>query len=126
LKPYTLVLFGYRVHQDTEEISVALYYPDPKAAAADAQVLEDRWNSFYYDPMGPLSESESEDVPATASCSPFSTTAIEGPGHSVLVGSCPVLRSEEYDLTVKGPVLWLWLFFTRELQFLVQDLDELG
>lgn len=126
LKPYTLALFGYRLHQDTEEISVALYYPDPKAAAADAQVLEDRWNSFYYDPMGPLSESESEDVPATASCSPFSTTAIEGPGHSVLVGSCPVLRSEEYDLTVKGPVLWLWLFFTRELQFLVQDLDELG
>ena len=123
LSPYGLVLFGYRVQGDAEETVLALYYPDSAAAARDAGELEKRWNSFYYDPTG--AHRESEDVPATLSCSPFSTTVVEGSGHSLLIGTCPVIRSEERDLTVKGPSLWEWLFETRELQFLVRDLDDL-
>ena len=123
LSPYDLALFGYRVQGDAEETLIALYYPDPAAAARDSAELEKRWNSFYYDPRGP--GKDRKEVPATLSCSPFSTTIIEGADHSVLVGACPVLRTEEWNVEVKGPSLWSCLFFTRELQFLVRDLKEL-
>ena len=126
LSPYDLALLGYRVQGDAEETVMALYYPDPAAAAGDAGELEKRWNSFYYDPTGPhLHDPEPEEVPATLSCSPLSTAVIEGSGHSLLIGTCPVLRTEERDVTVKGPSLWSWMFGTRELQFLVSDLDDL-
>ena len=126
LSPYDLALLGYRVRGDVGEMVFALYYPDPDAAAGDAGELEKRWNSFHYDPRGGhRSDGELEEVPATLSCSPFSTAVIEGSGHSVLMGTCPVIRSEEWDNAVKGPSLWSWLFGTRELQFLVRDLEEL-
>ena len=126
LSPYDLALLGYRVRGDVGEMVFALYYPDPDAAAGDAGELEKRWNSFHYDPRGGhRSDGELEEVPATLSCSPFSTAVIEGSGHSVLMGTCPVIRSEEWDVTVKGPSLWSWLFGTRELQFLIGDLEEL-
>ena len=125
LSPYSLALFGYRVREDAEETAVALFYPDPEAAGNDAHELEQRWNSFHYDPVGPLTEPEPEETPVTRSCSPFSTTVIRQAAHSVLVGTCPVLRGEDLDLTVKGLCLWLWLFGTRELQFLVRDLEDL-
>ena len=124
LSSYDLALLGYRVRGDAEETVFALYYPDPDAAAGDSGELEKRWNSFYYDPTG--ARAESEEVPATLSCSPFSTTVIERSGDSVLIGTCPVLRSEEWDVTVKGPSLWSWLFGTGELQFLVRGLDDLN
>jgi hypothetical protein len=123
ISPYDLALFGYRVQGDAEETLIALYYPDPAAAARDSVELEKRWNSFDYDPRGP--GEDRKEVPATLSCSPFSTTIIEGTDHSVLLGACPVLRTEEWNVEVKGPSLWSWLFSTRELQFLVQDLKEL-
>ena len=123
LSPYDLALLGYQVRGDAEETLIALYYPDPAAAARDSVELEKRWNSFYYDPRGP--GKDRKEVPATLSCSPFSTTIIEGADHSVLVGACPVLRTEEWNVEVKGPSLWSCLFFTRELQFLVRDLKEL-
>ena len=123
LSPYGPVLFGYRVQGEVEETVLALYYPDSAAAARDAGELETRWNSFYYDRTG--ARRESEEVPVTLSCSPFSTTVVEGSGHSLLIGTCPVIRSEERDVTVRGPFLWSELFETRELQFLVRDLDDL-
>ena len=123
LSPYGLALIGYRVQGDAEETVLALYYPDSAAAARDAGELEKRWNSFYYDPTG--ARAESEEVPAILSCSPFSTAVIERSGHSVLIGTCPVLKTEERDVTVKGPSLWSWLLGTWELQFLVRDLDDL-
>ena len=123
LSTYDLALFGYRVQGDAEETLIALYYPDPALAARDSVELEKRWNSFYYDPKGPVGDPK--EVPATLSCSPFSTTTIEGTDHSVLVGTCPVLRTEEWNVEVKGPSLWTWLFSTRELQFLARDLKEL-
>ena len=122
LSPYDLALLGYRVRGDAEETVFALYYPDPAAAAGDSGELEKRWNSFHYDPTGAR---VLEEVPATLSCSPFSTAVIEGDGSSVLIGRCPVLRTEERDITVKGPSLWSSLFGTGELQFLVRDLDDL-
>ncbi len=123
LSPYGLTLFGYRVQGDAEETVLALYYPDSAAADRDAGELEKRWNSFYYDRTG--ARIESEEVPVTLSCSPFSTTVVEGSGHSLLIGTCPVIRSEERDVTVRGPFLWLELFGIRELQFLARDLDDL-
>ena len=123
LSPYDLALFGYRAQGDAEETVFALYYLDHAAAARDSGEFEKRWNSFHYDPKGP--HGDPQEVPATLSCAPFSTIIIEGPDHSVLVGTCPVLRSEERNLAVKGPGLWSWLFSTRELQFLVRDLNEL-
>ena len=125
LSPYSLALFGYRFREDAEETVVALFYPDPEAAGNDAHELEQRWNSFHYDPVGPLTEPEPEETPVTRSCSPFSTTVIRQAAHSVLVGTCPVLRGEDPDSTVKGPTLWQWLFDTRELQFLAEDLEDL-
>lgn len=122
LSPYDLAVFGYRVQGDAEETVVALYYPDPAAAARDSGELEKRWNSFYFDPKGPIGDPI--EVPATLSCAPFATSIIEGTDHSVLVGACPVLRSEERNPAVIGPSLWSWLF-PGELQFLVQDLEEL-
>ena len=123
LAPYDLALFGYRIQGGAEETLIALYYPDPAAAARDSVELEKRWNGFYYDPRGP--NAGLEEVPATLSCLPFSTAMIEGPDHSVLLGSCPVLRTEEWNVEVKGSSLWTWLFSTRELQFLARDLNEL-
>ncbi len=122
ISPYDLALFGYRVQGDAEETVVALYYPDHAAAARDSGELEKRWNSFYFDPKGPIGDPI--EVPATLSCAPFATSIIEGTDHSVLIGACPVLRSEERNLAVKGPSLWSWLF-PSELQFLVRDLEEL-
>ena len=124
LSPYSLALFGYRVREDAEETVVALFYPDPEAAGNDAHELEQRWNSFHYDPAAGLL-TEPEETPVTRSCSPFSTTVIRQAAHSVLVGTCPVLRGEDLDPTAQGPSLWSWLFSARELQFLVRDLEDL-
>ena len=121
LASYTTVLFGYQVQGESEQIIVAFYYPDNAAAAA--QELEDRWNTFHYDPSGPLSDIE--ETPVTRSCSPLSTTVIRRSDHSILVGACPVTKKNEDDPTVKGPGLWWWLLSTRELQFLAQNPEAL-
>ncbi len=123
LSPYSLALFGYRAWEDAEETVVALFYTDPTAAEHDAQELKKRWDGFHYTLIGLMGGTQ--EVPATASCSPFSTSVFRQPAYSVLVGTCPVLRSEAPDPTVQGPSLWLWLFGARELQFLVGDLDDL-
>ncbi len=123
LASYTTVFFGYQAQGESEQIIVAFYYPDFSAADDDIQELENRWNTFYYDPAGPFSEIE--ETPVTRSCSPLSTMAIRRSDHSILVGICPLIRDEEDDSSVKGPSLWLWLFSTRELQFLVQNLEGL-
>jgi hypothetical protein len=122
LSPHTLALLGYRVRGDVEETVVALYYPDPAAASNDVVELEKRWNSFYYDPR---IFGETEETLATRSCAPFSTTVIQQSDASVLLGTCPVIRSEEYDPTVKGASLWVELLGSRELHVLVQDLEQL-
>ena len=126
LSLYSLAFIGYVISGEADEIVVALFYPDPGAAAADAAELERRWNSFYYDPLGRgvIGAPEHEDVPLTASCAPFSTTLLQTPEHSVLTGRCPVIRDED-DPSVQGPDLWTWLFGTRELQFLAPGLAEL-
>lgn len=123
---YSLAFIGYVIRENADEIVVALFYPEPGAAAADAYELEQRWHSFQYDPLGRglIGAPEHDDLPLSASCTPFSTTVIQKPEHSILVGTCPVIRDED-NPSVKGPGLWSWLFSTRELQFLVPDLTEL-
>ena len=127
LSAYTLAFMGYRIRGDADETVVALYYPEPGAAALDARELERRWNSFHYNAFGAglINAPEQEDVPLTRSCAPFSATPLLKPGYSVLVGTCPAIRSEEYDPATKGPGLWTWLFGSRELEFLANDLSEL-
>ena len=126
LSPYSLAFIGYVISGEADEIVIALFYPAPGAAAADAAELERRWNSFRYDLLGRglIGAPEHDDVPLTASCAPFFTTLLETPEHSVLTGRCPVIRDED-DPSVQGPGLWTWLFGTRELQFLAPDLAEL-
>ena len=126
LSLYSLAFIGYVIRGAADEIVVALFYPDPGAASADAEELERRWNSFQYDPLGRglIGAPEHDDVPLTGSCAPFSTTLFQTPEHSVLVGTCPVIRDKD-DPSVQGPGLWTWLFSTRELQFLVPDLAKL-
>ena len=126
LSAYSLAFIGYGIRGEADEIVVALFYPNPKAAAADAPELERRWNNFHYDPLGRglIGAPEHDDVPLTGSCGPFSTTLFQTPEHSVLVGICPVIR-DEGDPSVQGPGLWTWLFSTRKLQFLAPDLAEL-
>lgn len=121
LSPYTLAVLGYRVREDSEEIVMALYYPDPDAADRDTGELEKRWSSFHYDFTGRREAL----VPVTGSCSPFSTTVVQLESSSVLVGACSVVRNVDRDLTLVGPLLWKWLFDRIELQFLAQDLDKL-
>ena len=110
LSLYSLAFIGYVISGEADEIVVALFYPDPDAASADAAELERRWNSFHYDPLGRglVGAPEHDDVPLTGSCAPFSTTVIQKPEHSVLVGTCPVIRDED-DPSVQGPGLWTWL-----------------
>ena len=126
LSPYSLAFIGYLISGEADEIAVALFYPDPRAAAADAAELERRWNSFHYNPLGRglIGTPEHDDVPLTASCAPFSTTLLQTSEYSVLSGRCPVIR-DEHDPSVQGPALWTWLFGTRELQFLAPNLEEL-
>jgi len=122
LSPYAQVLLGYRVRGDVEETVIALYYPDPAAAGNDAEELERRWSSFHFDPrMG----GGDEEVPVVHSCRAFSTKAIAQADASVLLGTCPVIRTDERDPRVKGPALWLSLFLSGQLQFLARDLEEL-
>ena len=126
LSSHSLAFIGYVIRGEADEIVVALFYPDLDAAPADAAELELRWNSFHYDPLGRglVGAPEHDDVPLTSSCAPFSTTVIQTPEHSVLVGRCPIIREED-DPSVQGPGLWTWLFSTRELPFLAPDLTEL-
>ncbi len=121
LSSYTLVLFGYRVQGTVEETMFALYYPDPAGAERDAAELERRWNSFYYEPF----VGRETETPVAHSCAPLATTAITDSNSSILVGTCPVIRSAERDPAVAGPNLWLSLFGSKELQFLVPDLAVL-
>ena len=129
LSPYSLALFGYRAWEDAEETVVALFYTDPTAAEHDAQELKKRWDGFHYTLSGLMGE-ETPGSPGNGVLFPkdwrsFSTSVFRQPAYSVLVGTCPVLRSEAPDPTVKGPSLWSWLFDARELQFLVGDLNDL-
>jgi hypothetical protein len=124
LSPYSLALFGYRVQEGKEETLIALFYPDPSAAQNDVDTLLHRWNSFYYEPFGPIWTPETE-TKATRSCSSLSASTIQSTDASVLLASCQVIRSQEPDDRVKGAGLWSYLHLTTQLEFLAPSIAEL-
>ena len=134
LSPYTHVLMGYSVQGDAKETVIALYYPDPDAAQKDASELEKRWDSFqlYFGPQTscpPEHIADLEFEPIIQACGPLSTSVVTGEGHSVLLGTCPVKRSDDTESGKWGGNLWkrlLGMVGIGQIQFLIPDLEELG
>jgi hypothetical protein len=118
LSPHKVAMLGYRVRDDSEEIVMALYYPDADSADTDTGKLEKRWSSFHFG-------SGEAEQPVTNSCSPLSTTVVQFESSSILVGVCLVIRRTQSDSTMLAPHLWKFLYLQREIQFLAQDLNKL-
>ena len=123
LSDYSLALLGYRPRENADEIVVALYYPASTDVEVDSQELAARWNNYLYDPSGPFSEVA--DVPLNQACSPFSVHITQSDEHSIIVGSCPIIRNMGPNSGASAPSLWLWLFNTRQLEFLAPNIEDL-
>ena len=123
LSGHSLALLGYRTRENADAIVVVLYYPESTNVEANSQELAARWSSYHYDPSGPLSNTE--DIPLNQGCSPLSVHTIRNAEDSIIVGSCPIIEDENTDSGTSGPSLWLWLFDTRQLEFLAQDIADL-
>ena len=123
LSRYSLALLSYRAGENAGEMVIALYYSQPADAEADSRELEARWDSYYYDPSGTLGEDD--DIHLNQVCSPLSVHTIQNAEHSIIVGSCPFIRDGKTASGNSGPSIWLWLFNTRQLEFLAPDIDEL-
>ena len=122
LSDYGLALLGYRAREDADEIVVALYYPATAYVEANSRELVARWNNYLYDPSGPLSEAA--DIPLNEACSPLSVQTIQHTDHSIIVGSCSIIKDED-TVSGTGPSLWRWLFNTRQLEFLAPGIEDL-
>ena len=114
LPEYGLALTGYRANEN--EIVVALFLPAGSGAQLTSQELAARWDSYGFDASGPFSEEE--DVPLNRVCFPFTTRTVQNGEYAVLTGSCPVTGEGDSSL-------WTWLFNTRQLEFLIPDLEHL-
>ena len=123
LSDYNLALLGYRARENTDEIVVALYYPATTDVEASSEELAACWNNYIYDPSGRLSEAD--DIPLNQVCSPLSVHTIQHTEHSIIVGSCPAIKDEDSDPGTGDPFLWLWLFNTRQLEFLAPDIEDI-
>ncbi len=123
LSGYSLALLGYRVTGSGDEMVVALYYPESVDVEAHSKELASRWNSYVYDPSGPLAEAD--EMPLNQACSPLSVHTIQNADHSIIVGSCPMVDNEDTGSGIIGLSIWLWLFDTRQLEFLAPDIEDL-
>ena len=123
LSRYSLALLGYRAGENGDEMVIALYYSQAAGAEADSWELEVRWDRYLYDPSGP--SGEDGDIPLNQTCSPLSVDAIQNAEHSIIVGSCPFIKDGETASGISGPSVWLWLFNTRQLEFLLPDIEDL-
>ena len=123
LSRYRLALLGYRAGENADEMVIALYLSQSGDAEADSRELETRWDSYLYDPSGP--PGEDDEIPLKQACFPLSVDTIQNAEYSIIVGSCPLIKNEETDSEISGPSLWIWLFNTRQLEFLIPDIDEL-
>jgi hypothetical protein len=52
LHQFNLAAVGYRTDGPTEQLMVALYYPDPEAPEADLAEIERRWQEYYLTLLG--------------------------------------------------------------------------
>ena len=123
LSRYSLALLGYRAGEKADEMVIALYLSQSGDAEADSRELETRWDSYLYDPSG--QPGEDDEIPLNQACSPLSVDTIQNAEHSIIVGSCPLIKNEETASGISGPSLWLWLFNTRQLEFLLPNIEEL-
>ncbi len=123
LSGYSLALLGYRAGESGDEMVVALYYSEPTDAEAGSKELASRWSSYLYDPSGALAEAD--ETLLNQVCSPLSVRTIQSAEHWIIVGNCPVVKNEDTGSGVGGPSIWLWLFDTRQLEFLAPDIEEL-
>ena len=123
LSKYSLALLGYRAGENADEMIIALYYSQATDAEANSKELVARWNSYLYDPSRPLGEDD--EIPLNQACSPLSVHAIRNAEHSIIVGSCPINKNAGTDSGISGLSVWLWLFDTRQLEFLAPDIEDL-
>ena len=101
---------------------IALHYPTPTNIKADSQELAIRWNNYVFDPSGPFLE---DDIPLNQACSPLSVHTVQHTEHSTIVGSCLLKKNETTPSATFGPSFWLWLFQTKQLEFLATDIEDL-
>ena len=123
LSRYSLALLGYRAGENGDEMVIALYYSQAADAEADSRELAARWDSYLYDPFGP--SGGDDDIPLNQACSPLSVNTIQSAEHSMIVGSCPFIKDGETNSGISGPSLWVWLFDTKQLEFLAPDIEEI-
>jgi hypothetical protein len=123
LSPYEQALMGYRIRDVEEETVVALYYPDPAAAAKDSGELGKRWRTFRFE----TGASGYEDVVSVGDiCSPLTIETIALADASLSIATCPVTRPDDRRPHVwEGPNLWVQLFTMRQMHFLAPDLEKL-
>ncbi len=124
LSGYTLALLGYRTAGSGDEMVVALYYPELVDVEAHSKELASRWNSYVYDPSGPLAEAD--EMPLNQACSPLSVHTIQNAEHSIIVSNCPMVENDTTGSGISGPSIWLWLFDTKQLEFLAPDIKDLS
>ena len=102
---------------------IALYYSQATDGEDDSRELAARWGSYLYNPSGPLGEDD--EIHLSQACSPLSVHVTRDAEHSIVVGRCTINKNAGADSVIGGLSLWLWLFDTRQLEFLVQDIEDL-
>ena len=123
LSRYNLALLAYRMRENAGEIVVALYYCGPIDVESDSQELAARWNSYLFDSSGALSKAE--EISLSQACSSLSVRTIQQAKYSMIVGSCPIIKNKNTGPGISGPATWLWLFDTRQLEFLAPDTEDI-
>ena len=123
MSEYTLALLGCRAGENADEMIIALYYSQATDGEDDSRELAARWDSYLYNPSGPLGEDG--EILLNQACSPLSVHITWDTEHSIVVGSCPINKNAGADSGIGGLSLWLWLFDTRQLEFLAQDIEDL-
>lgn len=123
LSEYSLALLGYRAGESGDEMTIALYYSPAADAGADSRELAARWDSYHYNPSGPLGEDG--EIPLNQACYPLSVHTIQNAEHSIIVGRCPIIENAGTDSGIGGASVWPWLFDTRQLEFLAPDVEDL-
>ncbi|MBI4236387.1 MAG: hypothetical protein HY688_03410 [Chloroflexi bacterium] len=113
LHPYGWAGLGYhREAADQARFILALAYPDPDAAAADAEELHRRFQTYRPFSYPPRGEDPRQGAPPGESCPPEAPRVRSGPWGSVLSLSC------DYNPTVSGH-WWTMLLQTWDLDFLL-------
>lgn len=119
LHPFNLAAVGYRTDGQGTQLVVALYYPDPEAAGADAAEFERRWEEYFLN-LGLWRR------PAAELCSSFQTRAMRLEASSVLMAVCEMAEpgpSADPRRDIR-PAIWHNMVQREDLLFLIPDPAE--